>query len=125
MDPILWPGDQEVSGPQTKRLQPCRRATFGLATILLLVVPAHAQYLGVTCGWSYGNDLTGPYTDTANNPLFHPITGNPNNTWDDWADELGVSGVDFVCPNLRGSGGFASEGSRRWSIRNSSSVFLK
>src|SRR3989442_5442644 len=103
MDPILWPADQEVSGPQTKRLQPCRRATLGLATILLLVVPAHAQHLGVTCGWSYGNDLTGPYTDTANKPLFNPIPGNPDSTWDDWAEELGVSGVDFVCPNLRGS----------------------
>src|SRR3989442_1682455 len=25
---------------------------FSLATILLLAVPAHAQHLGVTCGWS-------------------------------------------------------------------------
>ena len=57
----------------------------------------------MTCGWSYGNDLTGPYWDTANHPLFNPITGNPNATWDDWAEELAASGVDFVCPNLRGS----------------------
>ena len=62
-----------------------------------------AQHLGVTCGWSYGNDLTGPYTSDANNPLFNPIPGQPNATWDDWAEELAASGVDFVCPNLRGS----------------------
>ena len=66
-------------------------------------ISTQAQYLGVTCGWSYGNDLTGPYTGTANAPLFNPIAGQPNSTWDDWAEELAASGVDFVCPNLRGS----------------------
>ena len=71
--------------------------------MLWLGIPAQAQYLGVTCGWSYGNDLTGPYTGTANAPLFNPIAGQPNRTWDNWAEELAASGVDFVCPNLRGS----------------------
>ena len=71
--------------------------------MVCLGASAHAQYLGVTCGWSYGNDLTGPYTGTANAPLFNPIAGQPNSTWDDWAEELAASGVDFVCPNLRGS----------------------
>jgi len=74
-----------------------------LAILFLLALPVDAQYIGVTCGWSYGNDLTGPYTGTANKPLFNPIAGNPNATWDDWAEELAASGVDFVCPNLRGS----------------------
>lgn len=74
-----------------------------LVTVLLLGQPAQAQYLGVTCGWSYGNDLTGPYSDTANHPLFNPVAGEPNGTWDNWAEELAASGVDFVCPNLRGS----------------------
>jgi len=76
---------------------------FSMATILQLAQPAQAQHLGVTCGWSYGNDLTGPYTGTANKPFFNPISGNPNRTWDDWVEELAASGVDFVCPNLRGS----------------------
>jgi len=71
--------------------------------MLSLSTPALAQHLGVTCGWSYGNDLTGSYTGTANKPLFNPVAGQPNSTWDDWADQLGSSGVDFVCPNLRGS----------------------
>lgn len=74
-----------------------------LALILSLASQMQAQHLGVTCGWSYGNDLTGPYTDTANKPLFNPIAGQPNATWDDWAEQLAASGVDFVCPNLRGS----------------------
>ena len=76
---------------------------FRLAVFLSLALSTQAQHLGVTCGWSYGNDLTGPYTASANIPLFNPIAGNPNATWDDWAEELAASGVDFVCPNLRGS----------------------
>ena len=71
--------------------------------MLWLGTIAQAQYLGVTCGWNYGNDLTGPYTGTANAPLFNPISGQPDLTWDNWAEELAASGVDFVCPNLRGS----------------------
>jgi len=78
-------------------------ALFALSVMLSLSTPALAQHLGVTCGWSYGNDLTGSYTGTANKPLFNPVAGQPNSTWDDWADQLGSSGVDFVCPNLRGS----------------------
>ncbi len=86
-----------------ERLLPSVPVTFGLAAVLLLSLPASGQHLGVTCGWSYGNDLTGPYTGTANKPLFNPIAGNPNATWDSWAEELAASGVDFVCSNLRGS----------------------
>lgn len=80
-----------------------------IASILAVAHSANAQHLGVTCGWSYGNDLTGPYTGTANKPFFNPIAGQPNATWDDWADELAASGVDFVCPNLRGSWPFTDQ----------------
>jgi hypothetical protein len=31
---------------------------LSLRTFLWLALPADAQYIGVTCGWSYGNDLT-------------------------------------------------------------------
>ena len=79
------------------------RALLGFVALLFLDTASVAQHLGVTCGWSYGNDLTGPYSGTANRPLFNPIAGQPNRTWDDWAEELAASGVDFVCPNLRGS----------------------
>jgi len=64
-----------------------------LAHVNLAPSMAYAQHLGVTCGWSYGNDLTGPYTSAANNPLFNPIAGQPNATWDNWAEELVASGV--------------------------------
>lgn len=62
-----------------------------------------AQYVGTTCGYDYSSDLEGPDTGTDNTPLFNPVPGNPNGTWDDWAEEMAASGVDFVCPNLRGS----------------------
>jgi hypothetical protein len=74
-----------------------------LAGALLLAIQSHAQYIGVTCGFNYDNDLTGPYTGRTNVPMFNPISGDPNATWDNWAEELRQSGVDFVCPNLRGS----------------------
>ena len=35
--------------------------------------------------------------------LYNPQSTNPNATWDSWAEQLRQSGVDFVCPNLRGS----------------------
>ncbi|BDI32042.1 hypothetical protein CCAX7_40930 [Capsulimonas corticalis] len=74
-----------------------------MAATLMTAVAAHAQFVGVTCGWNYSNDLSGPNTGMANTPLFNPDPANPNRTWDEWAEELGASGVDFVCPNLRGS----------------------
>ena len=71
--------------------------------LLSIAWPVQAQYLGVTCGFNYSNDLQGPDTGTTNTPLYNPRSTNPNATWDDWAEELAASGVDFVCPNLRGS----------------------
>jgi hypothetical protein len=77
-----------------------------LVLILLFLSMAagvQAQYLGTTCGYDYNNDLQGPDTGTDNTPLFNSLSGNPNATWDDWAEEIAASGVDYVCPNLRGS----------------------
>ena len=78
-------------------------ASFAAIATLFAAGSAHAQYVGVTCGWNYSNDLNGPNTGMANTPLFNPIPGSPNLTWDEWADELGAAQVDYVCPNLRGS----------------------
>jgi hypothetical protein len=68
-----------------------------------IAVGVQAQYLGTTCGYDYSNDLKGPNTGTDNTPLFNSLSGNPNATWDDWTEEIAASGVDYVCPNLRGS----------------------
>ena len=70
---------------------------------------AHAQYLGVTCGYQYSAQLTGPltYPNQFNISLYNPNGGSqydPNNpTWSVWAEQLEQAGVDFVCPNLTGS----------------------
>lgn len=77
--------------------------SFAVIATLFAASSARAQYVGVTCGWNYSNDLNGPDTGMANTPLFNPISGSPNLTWNEWAEELGSAGVDFVCPNLRGS----------------------
>lgn len=63
------------------------------------------QYLGVTCGFQYSPQLTGPiaYPDHQNISLYNPDPNNPNATWDDWVAQLAQAGVDFVCPNLTGS----------------------
>jgi hypothetical protein len=74
-----------------------------LVTLLWGASDAQAQHLGVTCGFDYSNDLAGPNDGMHNTPLFNSSPSNPNATWDDWAEELAASGVDFVCPNLRGS----------------------
>ena len=66
-------------------------------------MPAGAQYLGVTCGFNYEHDLDGPIGKTLNFPLYNPQKTNPNASWQNWAEELAASGVDFVCPNLRGA----------------------
>ena len=77
-----------------------------LVLLLLFVsmaVRVQAQYLGMTCGYDYSSDLKGPNTGTDNTPLFNSMSDNPNATWDDWVEEIAASGVDYVCPNLRGS----------------------
>jgi len=63
------------------------------------------QYLGVTCGFQYSSQLTGPVADPThqNISLYNPDPNNPNATWDDWVAQLAQAGVDFVCPNLTGS----------------------
>jgi lysophospholipase L1-like esterase len=79
---------------------------FLLGEFLLLSLAAvnvNAQYLGVTCGFNYNNELKGPYSAAGNTPLYNPQSSNPNATWNEWAAQLKQSGVDYVCPNLRGS----------------------
>src|SRR6266852_5700316 len=78
---------------------------FVVAGLLTFACSLQAQYIGVTCGWNYGGELTGPNTGTwINTPLFNPNSSKPNLSWSDWVEELRTSGVDFVCPNLRGQG---------------------
>jgi hypothetical protein len=81
----------------------------GISIVIFFVLgnvwTLQAQYLGVTMGWDYSNDLYGPNTGTHNTPLFNPDPSRPDRTWDDWAEELGAAGVDYVCPNLRGAYG--------------------
>jgi Domain of unknown function (DUF5010)/DUF5010 C-terminal domain len=81
------------------------KAASVLAAMGLCSQSASAQYLGVTLGFNYGatNELTGPYAAGFNTPLFNPVATSPNSTWNEWAAQLKQSGVDFVCPNLRGS----------------------
>jgi len=72
------------------------------ALFAMLPNSSQAQYIGVTCGYDYGNNLTGPYdTSKMNFPLYNPT--DVNSTWNEWAAQLKQSGVDFVCPNLEGS----------------------
>jgi Domain of unknown function (DUF5010)/DUF5010 C-terminal domain/F5/8 type C domain len=63
------------------------------------------QYLGATCGFDYSGQMTGDYgaidSRNTNHPLYNP-TSNLNTTWDDWAAQLGQSGIDFICPNISG-----------------------
>jgi len=70
---------------------------------LTVAMTAGAQYLGVTCGFNYEHDLDGPIGKSMNFPLFNPVKTDPNASWQNWAEELAASGVDFVCPNLRGA----------------------
>jgi hypothetical protein len=74
-----------------------------ITTALALAVSASAQYVGVTCGFNYEHDLDGPIRECKNFPLYNPVKTNPNATWQNWVEELAAAGVDFVCPNLRGS----------------------
>lgn len=63
------------------------------------------QFLGVTCGFQYSSQLSGPvtYPTHQNISLYNPDPANPNATWDEWVAQLAQAGVDFVCPNLTGS----------------------
>lgn len=86
---------------------PIRKAAW-LAMLLVpcvSTVTTQAQYLGVTCGWQYSAQLSGPPSmpNQQNISLYNPDPGNPNATWDSWAEQLAQAGVDFVCPNLTGS----------------------
>jgi len=76
-----------------------------LLTLFCAVISTEAQYLGVTCGWQYSSQLSGPptYPTHANISLYNPDSANPNATWDSWAEQMAQAGVDFVCPNLTGS----------------------
>jgi hypothetical protein len=77
------------------------------AAAFFLHQTTQAQYLGVTLGYDYnGNgydELAGPYQTKTNTPMYNPDGSAPNSTFNEWASELKQSGVDFVCPNLRGS----------------------
>src|ERR1700748_2454731 len=69
-------------------------------------LPATAQqFLGVTCGFQYSAQLTGPVSSPSNQniSLYNPDPANPNATWDGCVEQLAQAGVDFVCPNLTGS----------------------
>jgi hypothetical protein len=76
-----------------------------LSAPFFAAIPASAQYLGVTCGWQYSAQLSGPPSmpNQQNISLYNPDPTNPNATWDGWAEQMAQAGVDFVCPNLTGS----------------------
>ncbi len=77
---------------------------FVAALALAILAPrAAAQYLGVTLGYDYQSELSGPHQADLNMPLYNPVASDPGATWNEWAAELKQSGVDFVCPNLEGS----------------------
>ncbi|RYD95443.1 MAG: DUF5010 domain-containing protein [Sphingobacteriales bacterium] len=63
------------------------------------------RYLGVTVGFQYSAQLTGPptYPNMQNQSMYNPEIGRPDLTWESWTEQLGQSGVDFICPNLTGS----------------------
>ncbi len=91
---------------QCSRQRPAKNILQLLGLVVafwFLAASVQAQYLGTTCGYDYSSDLKGPNTGTDNTPLFNSLSANPNATWDDWAEEIAASGVDYVCPNLRGS----------------------
>ena len=85
---------------------------FHLGTLTLTMLMArevHAQYVGVTCGYQYSSQLTGPltYPGQINISQFNPMGGSPYATncptWNVWVEQLQQAGVDFVCPNCTGS----------------------
>jgi hypothetical protein len=74
-----------------------------VTAVLVFATRVDAQYLGVTCGYNYSHNLDGPVKTSVSFPLYNPQKTNPNATWQNWVEELSAAGVDFVCPNLRGS----------------------
>jgi hypothetical protein len=78
--------------------------TIAVTALLLIANQARAQYVGATCGYSYNNDLTGPCTNSTDNaPLYNPPSGTATDTWGTWLEQAQQAGLDFLCPNLRGS----------------------
>lgn len=78
---------------------------FAMVALCLFAGNSFGQYLGVTCGWQYSAQLSGPltYPNQYNISLYNPDPANPNMTWDSWAEQLAQAGVDYVSPNLTGS----------------------
>jgi hypothetical protein len=82
-----------------------------MLTFLLLTIQARAQYLGATCGYDYNKELTSVSTSpvTDNTPLYNPPSGAldsggmTNDTWGSWVEQMQQAGLDFICPNLKGS----------------------
>ncbi|MGC3960995.1 MAG: DUF5010 domain-containing protein [Verrucomicrobiota bacterium] len=101
-----------MRSPRTLRTIPSAYVSSLLAAaigIASLSDQAHAQYVGVTLGYQYSAQLTGPptYPNQFNISMYNPNGGSqydPNNpTWGVWAEQLEQAGVDFICPNLTGS----------------------
>jgi hypothetical protein len=85
--------------------------TIVVTALLLIAGQAHAQYLGATCGYDYNQELTSASTSPAtdNTPLYNPPSGQldsggmTNDTWGSWVEQMQQAGLDFICPNLKGS----------------------
>jgi len=83
---------------------------LALSTALALSSNAHAGSLGVTFGFN-DHELGGYYSDDiATHPIYNiPLYNIPANvypytaTWDERAEELASSGIDFVAPVIRGN----------------------
>src|SRR5882672_6383462 len=76
----------------------------GIAVVFSLTRPVYAQYVGATCGYDYSSDLTGPCTNNTDNvPLYNPPSGTASDTWGSWVEQMQQAGLDFICPNLKGS----------------------
>jgi hypothetical protein len=82
-------------------------ATLALACGVAVSIfqPASAQYLGVTTGYNYANELTGPVVNpsSTNISLYNPDPNNPDKTWNSWVEQYNQAGIDFVAVDLRGS----------------------
>lgn len=87
----------------------CRKQQQELKQEDLALAPNATQgignYLGVTLGFQYSNQLSGPVSipSNQNQSMYNPDPNNPDLTWQTWAEQLGQAGVDFICPNLTGS----------------------
>jgi hypothetical protein len=78
--------------------------TITVTALVLIANQARGQYLGATCGFDYNQDLTGPCTtNTDNVPLYNPPSGTASDTWGSWVEQMQQAGIDFICPNLKGS----------------------